>query len=365
MKNSGDQSESRDIVNLHATGQRRILLIPSSNEPKLLPAAHVNELFSEHINTNNNQKSVTDVINCDCSSPDFESRPCSACRLSKRVENLKKENRLTEESWQSLLKCLQLSVKIKTLSSIQARSLRHLLDHLITRSSLVTKNSVTADHWREWLEENLPDSLEKSLQLCGNDLLLRERKRKKRKKRKTARKEKSKDNCRQPISVALYREVAVRQGSYCFWCGVRVVREQLIVSSNRISKNETTIIYLSTDGGLREEVIATVDHLVRVTDGGTNDPENLVISCVNCNQERERLTQAYGRPFSRRKRICRNCGGRFFHPRWGCCSICGDAGGNLFEEFAVLFGKLITRCGQILFSLFRWCFQTKIKLKKS
>lgn len=51
--------------------------------------------------------------------------------------------------------------------------------------------------------------------------------------------------------------------------------------------------------------------------------ENLVISCYECNQEREIKTLAYSRPFARRRVPCDSCGGRFFHPDWGGCSICG------------------------------------------
>lgn len=75
---------------------------------------------------------------------------------------------------------------------------------------------------------------------------------------------------RQPISSAKFTEVAARQGSFCFWCGIKVIRESEIPKANRIVKNHLTIVYLSADGEMREEAFGTIDHLVRITDGGDN-----------------------------------------------------------------------------------------------
>jgi len=102
-----------------------------------------------------------------------------------------------------------------------------------------------------------------------------------------------------------------------------VVRESEIPPANRLARNHSTVVYLSSDGEPREEAFGTVDHLVRVTDGGDNSLANLVISCAECNQERDRITTAYNYPFARQGVPCDSCAGRFFHPGWGCCSICG------------------------------------------
>lgn len=128
---------------------------------------------------------------------------------------------------------------------------------------------------------------------------------------------------RKPVSAQKFTEVAARQGCFCFWCGIKVMRESEVPQTNRIVKNHSTIAYLSGDGQIREEAFATIDHLIRVTDGGDNRTENLVISCCECNREREIKTLCYNRPFARRRVPCRRCGGRFFHPDWGCCAICG------------------------------------------
>jgi ribosomal protein L37E len=129
---------------------------------------------------------------------------------------------------------------------------------------------------------------------------------------------------RRSLTALQFTEVAVRQGLYCYWCGIQVVREAQLPNVKRAGRIKNTVLFYE-GGELREAEVATIDHLVRVIDGGTNESENLVISCYPCNKEREKATLRYNRPFARRKTPCRTCGGRFFHPDWGCCSICGDA----------------------------------------
>ena len=67
---------------------------------------------------------------------------------------------------------------------------------------------------------------------------------------------------RAAVSPAKFKEVAVRQGSFCFWCGIKVVRESQIPSRNRYLKENGRLVYLSSDGELREAAVGTVDHLV-------------------------------------------------------------------------------------------------------
>lgn len=115
-----------------------------------------------------------------------------------------------------------------------------------------------------------------------------------------------------------------------------MIRESDIPKTNRIVKNAETVVYLTKSGELREEAIATIDHLIRVADGGGNDPENMVVSCVACNQERGRRTIAHGRMIDRRRFVCRICGGSFFHSEWNCCSICGAAKADKLTWFAIV-----------------------------
>ena len=196
-----------------------------------------------------------------------------------------------------------------------------------------------------WLNDNLPVALKQRLKLfklekfeaiiygsenakigsasAVNNLAGISRNGRSIKKKEDRKKKDLKKKKRRQISNTKFTQIAVRQGSYCYWCGIKVIREACIPTANRITKgNRRTIVYLS-NGELREEAVATIDHLVRVEDGGNDQLENLVISCYNCNINRDRITIACNRPFARRKLPCHGCGGRFFHPDWGCCSICG------------------------------------------
>lgn len=93
---------------------------------------------------------------------------------------------------------------------------------------------------------------------------------------------------RKHILPAAFIKIVERDGSDCFWCGKSVMRPSLIPPGNRLSSDGgETIVYLTDGGERREMAVATIDHLLRVRDGGDNNPENLVVSCCPCNQARE------------------------------------------------------------------------------
>lgn len=233
---------------------------------------------------------------------------CPPCRLIPHFNALIKEGKLSSEAWEQIRRALCLPKEIKNLTTEQMRAALQLLDLFVGRFSFDKQEAMTKEMIKKALIElpGLPGLLSKSL-----------------KKTVAADSPGSSGAKRKSISATRFTEVAARQGSYCFWCGIKVVRESEIPQANRISKNHSTIVYLSAGGEMREEAFGTIDHLIRVTDGGDNSAENLVISCYECNQERELKTLGYNRPFARRRVPCGTCGGRFFHPDWGCCSICG------------------------------------------
>lgn len=233
---------------------------------------------------------------------------CPRCRLNAHFDVLVNEKKLAAAAWERIRRVLCLPKKIKNLSAEQSRAAYHLLNMFVERFSFDEQEKMNADALITALN-GLP-GLPKLFSKCVREA--------------AARAGESGDGAkRKPISAAKFTEVAARQGSYCYWCGIRVIREAEIPPKNRISKDHSTVVYLSADGELREEAFGTIDHLVRVADGGDNNSANLVISCYCCNQEREIKTLAHNRPFARRRVPCGTCGGRFFHPDWGCCSICG------------------------------------------
>lgn len=231
---------------------------------------------------------------------------CPHCQLPAQFDALIRERKLSPAAWEKIRRVLCLPSEIKNLSAVQARAVVKLLDSFAGEFSFDEQESMTSEQIITVLTKlpALPKSFSKLLNGSAIRAGLRNAKRK-------------------PISGQKFTEVAARQGSFCYWCGIKVVRESEIPQANRIVKNHATVVYLSTDGEMREEALGTIDHLIRVTDGGDNSLPNLVISCCLCNQERERRTLAYNRPFANRRVPCKKCGGRFFHPDWGCCSICG------------------------------------------
>lgn len=61
-----------------------------------------------------------------------------------------------------------------------------------------------------------------------------------------------------------------RQGLICFYCG-----RELILPAEYMSHQK-----------MKERGVATVEHLRSLSEGGTNELSNLVLSCVACQEER-------------------------------------------------------------------------------
>lgn len=287
---------------------------------------------------------------------------CAGCRLTRRFAALIEQRELSPTVWETLRRQLCLSVSIEKLSPDKARAVYQLLEIFVSRVSFAEQNVLTKRELcrRLTVLPDIPPVFVKLIErkpnnhaghaetnngateltasaATGSDGGSAAHKENK----STAQGAK-----RHPVSAQRFLEVAVRQGSFCYWCGIRVIRVSEIPPTNRMHKNGGTILYYVGDE-LREEAVGTVDHLLRVSDGGSNSLVNLVISCYPCNQERDKITAAYGRAFARRRVPCRNCGGRFFHPDWGCCSICGAipkrVGNNSswFRRLAQIAKKLI------------------------
>jgi 5-methylcytosine-specific restriction endonuclease McrA len=77
-----------------------------------------------------------------------------------------------------------------------------------------------------------------------------------------------------------------KHGSKCRFCGERVVRVSSIPESNRVSVKDGLLTYMDNFSRAKTKKIATVEHVVRLADGGTNSIKNLVVACVECNSRR-------------------------------------------------------------------------------
>lgn len=268
---------------------------------------------------------------------------CPNCTLENIINHHYSTNKLSQVGWEQLRLFFKLPQNIKQISFDQARGVALLLYLFVKNFSLEQQKEIAEAEILDWLSNcpSLPKVIAKSI-----------------KKRLKNHRQSSpanisqnltfqpyveaapKKNKRKSVSQQKFSDVAIRQGMFCFWCGVGVVKETQIVQSKRVTKSLGRIQYYSGDE-LRDDAIATIDHLIRVIDGGTNEVANLVISCANCNFERDKVTNNYDRPFSRPRIPCFNCGGRFFHPDWGCCSICGATPKNLSENLLVSFWSKI------------------------
>lgn len=226
---------------------------------------------------------------------------CVRCRLIICFDRFVAERKLSVKGWEKLRRILSLPAAVAKLPPDKARALLPALNEFVAQFSFDEQNSITDKEITKWLNElpNLPSIFVKvvkskaksksdaplTVPLTNSTIIQTENNSPKRK----------------SITTKQFTEVVARQGFSCYWCGVKVVRQSDIPPENRLTKNQTTIVYC-IDGKLREEYICTIDHLVRVTDGGDNDPLNLVISCYWCNHERERVTAAYHQRLARRDR---------------------------------------------------------------
>ena len=82
---------------------------------------------------------------------------------------------------------------------------------------------------------------------------------------------------REHIHILLYR-----QGMKCYWCDIPIFHEDYFSCSEILNISDSKISFLYGDSVQR----ATIDHVVRLCDGGYTHLKNLVASCRACNTER-------------------------------------------------------------------------------
>jgi HNH endonuclease len=121
-------------------------------------------------------------------------------------------------------------------------------------------------------------------------------------------------------------------GFRCFWCGRDIIPVSSLPPACIISQSACGVTYIDGSGEEKTVRKASIDHLIRKADGGTNDPENLVASCMPCNnhrhKEEDKATNKLPRKWRGRK-TCPVCGADKPKDRMKC-SECrkGDNGKN-------------------------------------
>ncbi len=75
----------------------------------------------------------------------------------------------------------------------------------------------------------------------------------------------------------------------CHYCKKTVVWSELMCPTKVIEKGHRHIKWME-DGVEIRTPAATVEHLIPLSEGGGNLPENIVAACWDCNNERGRVT---------------------------------------------------------------------------
>lgn len=82
------------------------------------------------------------------------------------------------------------------------------------------------------------------------------------------------------------RALQRRDGSKCAFCGEWLVIHYLDVPGSVISVDHCEVVWRASHKQIVTSLIATVEHLVPVSEGGTNDLSNLRLACYPCNAKR-------------------------------------------------------------------------------
>jgi HNH endonuclease len=73
----------------------------------------------------------------------------------------------------------------------------------------------------------------------------------------------------------------------CHYCNREVVMER-VLANVIVGRTNKTIKYKINEV-LYECRFASVDHIIDIELGGTNDEDNVVLSCAHCNQKKNKL----------------------------------------------------------------------------
>ena len=76
------------------------------------------------------------------------------------------------------------------------------------------------------------------------------------------------------------------QGNVCHYCGKGIVAEQSIPLELRDGRAWPHVYFRTEQGEYLFALLATVEHKIPLSEGGTNADENLVAACQRCNERR-------------------------------------------------------------------------------
>lgn len=94
----------------------------------------------------------------------------------------------------------------------------------------------------------------------------------------------------------------VEQNSLCHWCHRPTALTRYVPKNALVGTIKSEVRWRIHADLVVCVPVATVDHVIPLSEGGTNDPGNLVLACANCNKDRTSTPD----PASR---ACAECGG--------------------------------------------------------
>ena len=86
------------------------------------------------------------------------------------------------------------------------------------------------------------------------------------------------------LSLSVYKE----KGYICLWCGVDIKPLSEIPEEERLDQPKPNMLYWKQGNRIMRTARATIDHIIPLWRGGTNDRDNLAPSCWTCNMKRGR-----------------------------------------------------------------------------
>lgn len=105
------------------------------------------------------------------------------------------------------------------------------------------------------------------------------------------------------------RRLINSRGSLCEFCEQPVVMIASITETRRIKQEAFWLTYHVHRKKIERTRIATIEHLQRLCDGGTNDFSNMKVCCAECNNLR--AIESHEVEHGPKSKNCRHCGAKF------------------------------------------------------
>ena len=84
----------------------------------------------------------------------------------------------------------------------------------------------------------------------------------------------------------ILKKLLRQRGYKCEFCKTRVVQLRAISADVRLIQTRTHVTYYVKSGDCKTTAIASLEHVLPLSAGGTYDFSNLKIACVSCNSKR-------------------------------------------------------------------------------